>query len=461
MNMSPEEYSQQQALNRQQQLATMLMQQGQQQPQGQMVSGRYVAPSFFQYLTPLANTAASQYIGEKADTAQAKLAAAIRQNKNLSEQKISELAFGTPEVSTELAGPYMGNIPQPRAVSQEGVKPDLVGALREINTNPYGAGKDIKPLLFKQMMPDPTELERNYKAAKAQGYEGTITDYKNQLNKYQEAQIKIDEERLKNERARLRNEEARLADEGIGGYGGSGVTPKPAIPTINVGSPILANPPMQGAKPNVVPTNVPTASAAQGYDYFKPPPIPAGLTNKQAREYVYDQNKPLTGKPNDQVTGAINYQKSLDKIQGMLDTYKGPQLLDPNVRAEFKAAIKTAQLQGKEAFGLGVLNGPDLDILEQVVADPTAFNSFLKDRSTINRLYNNQREFTAEAIKTNYRSAQKPVPSNLREYVEIKPKDLANRKITPEQANSIQRPNSVDEQLWNFMTPAEKSLFKR
>jgi hypothetical protein len=39
-------------------------------------------------------------------------------------------------------------------------------------------------------------------------------------------------------------------------------------------------------------------------------------------------------------------------------------------------------------------------------------------------LYNNQRDFTSEAIKTNYRSSQKAVPENLREYVEIKPIEL-------------------------------------
>jgi len=42
----PELYAQQQQLNRQQQLANLLTQQGFQQPQGQMVSGRYVAPQF-------------------------------------------------------------------------------------------------------------------------------------------------------------------------------------------------------------------------------------------------------------------------------------------------------------------------------------------------------------------------------------------------------------------------------
>lgn len=198
-NMSPEEYAQQQALTRQQQMATLLMQQGQQQPQGQMVSGRYVPTSFFQNLVPLANIAASKYVGEKADSEQAKLAAAIRQNKNLAEQKISNLAFGTPEVSTEMAGPYMGNIPQPRAVSQEAMKPDMVAALREINspTNYYGAGADIKPLLYKQLMPEDTPEQKRYKAAIADGsFKGGFNAFLNQMTDKDKASLAIDRSRL-------------------------------------------------------------------------------------------------------------------------------------------------------------------------------------------------------------------------------------------------------------------------
>lgn len=196
-NMSPEEYAQQQQLTRQQQMATLLMQQGQQQPQGQMVSGRYVPTSFFQNLVPLANIAASKYVGEKADTEQAKLAAAIRQNRNKAEQKISDLAFGTPEISTELAGPYAGNIPQPRAIVQDATKPDMVAALREINTNMYGAGKDLKPLIFKQMMPEDTPEQKRYKAAIADGsFKGGFNAFLNQMSDKDKASLAIDRERL-------------------------------------------------------------------------------------------------------------------------------------------------------------------------------------------------------------------------------------------------------------------------
>jgi hypothetical protein len=224
-NMSPEEYAQQQALTRQQQMATMLMQQGMQnQPQGQMVSGRYVPTSFFQNLVPLANIAASKYVGEKADTEQAKLASAIRQNKNLAEQKISNLAFGTPEISSEMAGPYTGNVPQPRAVMQDATKPDLMGALREINspTNYYGAGADIKPMLYKQMMPELTPEQKRFNAAVADGSwnvnkQGGLNSFLNQMSDKDKASLILDKQRLGLEGARLGIAQQQLAyDTGIG-----------------------------------------------------------------------------------------------------------------------------------------------------------------------------------------------------------------------------------------------------
>jgi hypothetical protein len=240
-NMSPEEYAQQQQLTRQQQMATLLMQQGQQQPQGQMVSGRYVPTSFFQNLVPIANIAASKYVGEKADAEQAKLAAAIRQNKNLAEQKISNLAFGTPaepgieggiyspsgqltrETTRDMYGADMQLNPQYKQVApiaaKEATKPDLAGALREINspTNYYGAGSDIKPLLFKQLMPEDTPEQKRYKAAVADGsFKGGFNAFLNQMTDKDKASLAVD-------RARLGIAQQQLAyDTGIGLGGGQG-----------------------------------------------------------------------------------------------------------------------------------------------------------------------------------------------------------------------------------------------
>jgi hypothetical protein len=94
-NLSPEEYQQQQAINRQQQLASMLMQNNQ-QPQGQMVSGRYVPTSFFQNILPLVNTYVGKGLLEQGDIKAAKLAEAIR-NRNATEaQDIVGTLRGTP-----------------------------------------------------------------------------------------------------------------------------------------------------------------------------------------------------------------------------------------------------------------------------------------------------------------------------------------------------------------------------
>ena len=76
--LNPEQMLQQQQILRQQKMAEMLLQQGMQQPQGQMVSGRYVAPSIFQNIAGLANTYMGQRGIERAEQAQVDLAKRLR-----------------------------------------------------------------------------------------------------------------------------------------------------------------------------------------------------------------------------------------------------------------------------------------------------------------------------------------------------------------------------------------------
>ena len=56
-----------QALSRQQQTADLLLQNSTQQPTGQLISGRYVAPSWAQQLNPLFNAVAGSYLNYNAD----------------------------------------------------------------------------------------------------------------------------------------------------------------------------------------------------------------------------------------------------------------------------------------------------------------------------------------------------------------------------------------------------------
>ena len=75
--LPPEVFQQQQELNRQQRMAEMLMGQNQ-QPQGQMISGRYVAPSWAAQLAPIASMLTGAYMQSKGDEKALQLSKAFK-----------------------------------------------------------------------------------------------------------------------------------------------------------------------------------------------------------------------------------------------------------------------------------------------------------------------------------------------------------------------------------------------
>ena len=201
-NLPPEILQQQQALNRQQQMAQLLMQQGMQQPSGQMVSGRYVAPSFFQYVAPLAQLYAGTRLQEKGDKALVDLAEQLRKGKEEETRAIMEQL--TPrDVQTELAGPYTGNVPMPTATQT--VQPNIQNAMNLALQSRFGAGKELLPTLIQRSLPEPikptTEMQ-NYEYAKSQGYKGTLNDFRNQITPYQQEQLRLDREKFEFEKSK-------------------------------------------------------------------------------------------------------------------------------------------------------------------------------------------------------------------------------------------------------------------
>jgi hypothetical protein len=425
-NLPPEILQQQQALNRQQQMAQLLMQQGQSMPSGQMVSGRFVAPSFAQYLAPLAQMYVGKSLATEGDKASADLAKALRQQYANEMTQYQDLLRGKEQVF-EQAGPTQagGNIPN--QTYRAGGSPESAYLFGSTAYNPV-----LQQLSAKKLTEGPQWKE----ASKLDAQGNTISGYVDMNASSPESTFRPF---AMTKMGISPAEQIRLADEGIGipaQFRGGAVGQPQGQPTSAYGANVQFTPNQavgapQGqpsGQPQVTPNVAPTVASTKEYDPFKAPPVPAGLSGKQAREWQADQAKPLTGESEKQVSGAINYQKSLNNLQDIFQRYKGAELLNPNVRAEIQQSLNNALLQGKEANRLGVLNGPDLSILEKIVGDPTAVNALIKDRSTINKLYDNQRMFTTEVIKTNYRSAQKAVPENLREFVEIKPRELTKEE---------------------------------
>ena len=69
----------------------------------------------------------------------------------------------------------------------------------------------------------------------------------------------------------------------------------------------------------------------------------------------------------------------------MVSTFTPADMLNPARRAEIDTAHKTAVLLSKEMFNLGVLNGGDQKILEQVIPDPIAFSKGFVPIETIRK----------------------------------------------------------------------------
>jgi hypothetical protein len=166
-NLSPEQQIQQQQIARQQRMAELLMQQGQQTPSGQMVGNRYVAPSFFQYAAPLLQGYVGKKELEKVEGEQLKLAKELREQGKLETQRLMNLIGGRPATSeqvTEMAGPFgegVGqgntNIPMPVATmaAQPAIEANPRLALAEALNMQSPQARALLPTILERAMPAP------------------------------------------------------------------------------------------------------------------------------------------------------------------------------------------------------------------------------------------------------------------------------------------------------------------
>jgi len=171
--LTGEELAQQQQISRQQKMAEMLLQQGMQQPQGQMVSGHYVKPSIFQNIAGLANVYAGTKGLEKAEQAQIDLANKLRANETLAQADFMRTKQGTQGVQGGIYGPdnklttqttadmYGANMelnPQYKEVAPvEAVAPNLQAAYQKLYSDPR-ASTAQRQFAFNKMNEGPMKV---------------------------------------------------------------------------------------------------------------------------------------------------------------------------------------------------------------------------------------------------------------------------------------------------------------
>jgi len=448
--LNPEQMLQQQQILRQQKMAEMLMEKGMQQPQGQMVSGHYVAPSIFQNLAGLANTYVGQRGIEKGDQAQLDLAKAIRAQESTALADYMGELQGKPAVEGGIYNPQ-GQITTETTRDMYGPNMELnagykkVAPSQAVPANPLLANMNAlqnpnSPAFLRQhAMKKITEGPNWAEVSQVNPRTGDTDTYVYDKNS---ADPKSTMRFVATSKPAITRAEAlRLGDEGIG-TGGSGNAPvAPAsngVPMAGGGVPMAGG----GQAPAVKPATVAGSSdlvKAYGYDPFKEP-TPPSLPNKDVRQWRADLYKPLSGTAGDQVTGAKLYYDTLTKYNNYVNNLTSTDLAKPSVRQMLTSLHAQVKLTGKEANKLGVLNGGDERILDEVIPN---YKDIFVTKENLKKMIQNQQEFGSNIIVNAYGTQQKPVPETMRKYIAV-PKvetPATDIKATLKQLNIPYDPN--------------------
>ena len=84
-----------------------------------------------------------------------------------------------------------------------------------------------------------------------------------------------------------------------------------------------------------------------------------------------------------QQAGVANTMGALAEYRDALKKWSGTDALNPNERARMGTVYNNALLQAKEAFNLGVLNGPDYKILQEVLTDPASLKGGITSKKAL------------------------------------------------------------------------------
>ena len=417
-NMPPEMMAEQQQLNRQQRMADLLTQQGMQGlPSGSMVSGHFVPTSPFQHLAQIANVAAGQYIGKKGDEQALALAQKLREQYATELGQYQQLRQGTPAQAgnMQLSGTNqaMGSIEEPMGQYKAPVaaQPANLQAANLMGANAYNPA--LKQYATKQLFETPKWNEITKYNEKTGNTDSYVYD---QNSPNPESTMRFV---ATSKPALTLDQRLSLQDRGINVPNGG------SMPTGNQGG---GQPNVVGGQPNamqptavvkpVTATNAPVNDLVKtyGYDPFKPPPTPAQPSPQAAREWQSGLSKPLDGTAANTVTGATTYVDALGKYNDYVSGLSASQLANPQVRSRLNSLYAQVKLTGKEANNLGVLNGGDERILEEVVPN---YSNIMVTKNTVKKILDEQKEFGSSKIVATYRTAQKPVPENMRKYVVV------------------------------------------
>jgi hypothetical protein len=141
-----------------------------------------------------------------------------------------------------------------------------------------------------------------------------------------------------------------------------------------------------------------------------------------------------------QVIGVQNTKNAIGEFRNELSNFTRLDTLKPNERARIETKYRNMLMQAKEAYNLGVLNGPDLAILEQIIYNPTSMKGVVVGRDAID----------------SQASELDRIMGNIKSTVQ------ARGAAVPQTTSVIskQAPPGVRQELWDIMSPESKKLWQ-
>ena len=130
-----------------------------------------------------------------------------------------------------------------------------------------------------------------------------------------------------------------------------------------------------------------------------------------------------------QVTGATNLKDAINNYKTKLESFSTIDMANPNSRAAMGNAYNNMMLQAKEAYNLGVLNGPDYQILQSVVKDPTSAGALLVSKKTLNEQANDLAKQADVIIGNVYKTHQRQVPANMQPQPNVQVSPAPNNQV--------------------------------
>lgn len=84
-----------------------------------------------------------------------------------------------------------------------------------------------------------------------------------------------------------------------------------------------------------------------------------------------------------QITGVETTKDAIKEYRAALKNWSASDIVNPNARAKMGTIYNNMLLQAKEAYNLGVLNGPDYMILQQVITNPASLTGGITSKSAL------------------------------------------------------------------------------